>query len=661
MSVEVSVHGELNDFLPAKRRSRRIAVDIAPGTTVKDLAESLGVPHTEIDVITVNGESVGFHRQVGDGDRVSVYPTRHAVGAAPIISLRPPPMREPRFVLDVHLGRLARYLRLLGFDSVWHNDASDDELVDASLHEQRTLLTRDRGLLKRRAVTHGCFVRETAPRAQVVEVLRRLDLFGAIAPFDRCLDCNGLLKTVAKAEIEDRLLPRTRRDHDVFQQCRTCGRVYWRGSHYDRMRVIVEDIRNDNGTAAQPRSRQSSASAALAASERGWSVVPMHTPTHGRCSCGDPSCAAPGKHPRVAWDRLTRSAATRAEVAQWWQRWPEANLGVVTGAVSGLVVLDVDPRHGGGDALTALEAVHGLLPTSVESLTGGGGQHLYFTHPDVRVPSRAVASGLEIKGEGAIVVAPPSVHLTGRTYVWECEPGDIELADLPAWLLALALDPPRQVSSVRRSVREAPMRTEAERRLFAELWAEVGVHVRPGDHNYLCPFHDDHHPSLHIDAEGCRFYCFGCARGGGDGRLRRLVGLNHGVRAAGRVISTEPMPSPADVTLSGDTEIEVVGESKYQDALLELTGGRRHYAGVRLHTAARLLPEPENAADPNAIAVTVGGQRVGYLSRADAERYRDAISAAIQRSGQASCSATIVGGWEREHGDIGYFGVRLRL
>jgi uncharacterized protein with PIN domain/sulfur carrier protein ThiS len=215
---------------------------VAAGTTVKDLVESLGMPHTEVDVILVNGESVDFAHQVSDGDRVSVYPVFEALDVSPVTRLRPAPLRQPRFVLDVHLGRLARLLRLLGFDALWSNDASDEHLVAISIGEGRILLTGDRGLLKRRAVTHGYLVRGTSRRAQIVEVLRRFDLFGAINAFSRCLECNGLLDQVAKSEVEPLLPPQTRREYHKFWRCPHCGRVYWPGSHFDRLKAVVDDV-----------------------------------------------------------------------------------------------------------------------------------------------------------------------------------------------------------------------------------------------------------------------------------------------------------------------------------------------------------------------------------------------------------------------------------
>jgi uncharacterized protein len=253
VAVEVRVYAELNDFLAPGRRGQLFEVEVGSHTTVKDLAESLGVPHTEIDVIMVNGESVGFDHRVASGDRVAVYPVFETIDVSPVLRLRPAPLRQPRFVLDVHLGRLTRHLRLLGFDSLWDHDADDVTLVKVSLGERRTLLTRDRGILKRAQLTHAYYVREQVPRRQVVEVLRRFDLFGAVTPFGRCLECNGMVVDVDKAEVNDVLPPRTRRDFDAFRRCRGCGRVYWRGSHYDRLQALVDDILAEGGGAPQPK------------------------------------------------------------------------------------------------------------------------------------------------------------------------------------------------------------------------------------------------------------------------------------------------------------------------------------------------------------------------------------------------------------------------
>jgi hypothetical protein len=238
-------YAELNDFLPHVRRQTEFAHRFAGRVSIKDMIESLGVPHTEVDLILVNGESVDFGYLARDGDRVSVYPVFESFDITPILRVRPRPLREPKFVLDVHLGRLASYLRLLGFDTLYPENYDDENLARISRDEKRTLLTRDRGLLKRKMVTHGYCVRETNPRQQVAEVLRRFDLYRLIAPFKRCVHCNGALEPVDKEAIRDRLQPDTLRYYDEFRRCASCDRIYWQGTHYERMRQFFDGLLRD--------------------------------------------------------------------------------------------------------------------------------------------------------------------------------------------------------------------------------------------------------------------------------------------------------------------------------------------------------------------------------------------------------------------------------
>lgn len=233
-------YAELNDFLPAEHRFAEFSHTFADGATVMDRIESLGVPHTEVEVILVNGESAPGSYRVQDGDRVSVYPMFEAFDVAGLIRLRPAPLREPRFVLDVHLGRLAVYLRLTGFDTLYRNCYTDEELAETSRDERRTLLTRDVGLLKRAAVTHGYFVRETHARRQLAEIVKRFDLRRLVRPFSRCARCNGQLRAAPKEAVRDRLPPRTAGLFEEFQECGVCGQVYWKGGHYRRMREFLE-------------------------------------------------------------------------------------------------------------------------------------------------------------------------------------------------------------------------------------------------------------------------------------------------------------------------------------------------------------------------------------------------------------------------------------
>lgn len=237
-------YAELNDFLPQVARGSVLTREFDVGASVKDMIEACGVPHTEVDVVLVNGRSVDFSYRIEDRDRISVYPVFESFDVKGIVRVRPEPLRDPRFVLDAHLGALARHLRLLGFDCLYRNDYSDVELVETSVSERRALLTRDVGILKRSAVTHGYFVRGTDPRAQTVEVLRRFDLFREIDPFRRCLSCNGVLTPVAKALVEDRLPPRTARYYDEFRMCTDCEQVYWKGSHYTHMLEFVEELQS---------------------------------------------------------------------------------------------------------------------------------------------------------------------------------------------------------------------------------------------------------------------------------------------------------------------------------------------------------------------------------------------------------------------------------
>jgi uncharacterized protein len=236
-------YAELNDFLPRERRFREFDNTFGVGTTVKDLIESTGVPHTEVELVLVNGESVDFSHSVRDGDRISVYPMFESFDILPALQLRGSPLRRTNFVLDVHLGKLARYLRLLGFDTLYDPDQSDERLAEISAREHRILLTRDVGLLKRRIVSHGYYVRESDPRAQLAEVVARLDLARGVRPFTRCLNCNGDLEPVDKKDVFDRLEARTRRHFEEFWMCRECKNVYWKGSHYDKLLRLVESVR----------------------------------------------------------------------------------------------------------------------------------------------------------------------------------------------------------------------------------------------------------------------------------------------------------------------------------------------------------------------------------------------------------------------------------
>lgn len=240
--VQLRFYEELNDFLPAALRKADIPHVFDRRTSIKDMIESFGVPHTEVDIILVNGHSVDFSCIVQDGDRISVYPVFESLDITPLLRLRPAPLRIPVFILDSNLGRLARYLRLLGFDCLYQNDYDDETVATIADSEQRIVLTRDRALLQRKIITRGYFVRAQRPLLQVKEVLARFDLYRLVSPFKRCTRCNGALQAIEKQAIEDRLEPKTRQYIESFSICTACGQIYWQGSHHARSLQLIEEL-----------------------------------------------------------------------------------------------------------------------------------------------------------------------------------------------------------------------------------------------------------------------------------------------------------------------------------------------------------------------------------------------------------------------------------
>lgn len=233
---------ELNDFLAPQRRRREFDHACARAATVKHEIESLGVPHTEVELVLVNGESVGFEHLLHDGDRVAVYPKFEALDVTALLRVRERPLRVVRFVADAHLGALARLLRLTGFDTLYDNAFDDRQIGRISTAHARIVLTRDRELLMRRTITHGCYVRALQPERQLHEVFRRLDLRGSARPFTLCLSCNAPLRAVDKAQVADALPAQVRELHERFSTCEVCRRVFWEGSHWRRLRSIVDDV-----------------------------------------------------------------------------------------------------------------------------------------------------------------------------------------------------------------------------------------------------------------------------------------------------------------------------------------------------------------------------------------------------------------------------------
>jgi hypothetical protein len=223
-----SFRGDLDIFLAHSRRGREFRLSFEDHQSVKHLVEALGIPHVEVGTILADGAPVGPEYRPRDGARIEVLPP---APGCPV---------DPRFLLDNHLGRLAAYLRMLGFDCLYANDFEDSAMAALLAGDPRILLSRDRRLLMRKVVLYGYCPRSLDPQEQLGEVVRRFDLAGRLRPFHRCLRCNTPLVPVDKAQVLDRLQPLTRRYFDEFRLCPHCDQVYWKGSHYDRMEGLIE-------------------------------------------------------------------------------------------------------------------------------------------------------------------------------------------------------------------------------------------------------------------------------------------------------------------------------------------------------------------------------------------------------------------------------------
>lgn len=233
---------ELNDFLPTVKRKVLFPYQFTGTPTVKDAVEDQGVPHVEIDMILVNGQSVDFLYKIRNEDRISVYPVFESLDISGVTHLRGKPLREIKFIADVHLGKLVKYLRLCGLDTFFSRSMDDNQIIDLSLSEKRIILTRDRLLLKNKKVTHGYWIRSKDAQEQLMEVFRRFSLQKSVSPFTRCLECNGMLERIEKEKITDRLQPRTRKYYNEFRICPACDHIYWEGSHFSRMKQFTDRL-----------------------------------------------------------------------------------------------------------------------------------------------------------------------------------------------------------------------------------------------------------------------------------------------------------------------------------------------------------------------------------------------------------------------------------
>jgi uncharacterized protein len=240
--VRLGFHGDLNVFLRSRAGDAVIERRLAEKTSIKDIIESCGVPHPEVDLILVDEQTVGFDYTLVNDAKVEVFPvenrdTNRTEKRLQTISLT-------RFVADGHLGGLTRNLRLLGFDVAYPKNADDRQLLEVMARENRALLTRDRRLLMHGVVHHGYCPRSQNADEQTIEVIRRFDLLELIAPFTRCLRCNAPLEAAAKADVIDKLEPLTKIYYDQFRRCPDCKQIYWSGSHFPKLQKRIEEIRS---------------------------------------------------------------------------------------------------------------------------------------------------------------------------------------------------------------------------------------------------------------------------------------------------------------------------------------------------------------------------------------------------------------------------------
>ena len=235
-------HAGLAELLVRRHRADDPIYRFRDNPGIKDAIEAMGIPHTEVDVILANGLSVNFSYPLQDNDKIDIYPVLSDVPVSRPLRLSPCPPDPASFVLDVHLGKLARRLRLLGFDTCYKNDLDDAEIMTVADRENRIILTRDSGILKHRKVKHGYLVRSDHLDYQLHETLKRYDLSGRIHLWSRCMLCNGLMGKVSKAEVEPFLETKTRLYYEDFQRCSSCGQVYWKGSHYHGINRWLDDF-----------------------------------------------------------------------------------------------------------------------------------------------------------------------------------------------------------------------------------------------------------------------------------------------------------------------------------------------------------------------------------------------------------------------------------
>lgn len=240
--LHIRCYAELNDFLPIEFRQKEFIYKLKTPVTVGEAIDSLGIPFSEIDLILVNSQPVSHSHRLYENDYISLYPTFEQLDISELKNKDHPPLRITRFILDAHLGKLAKYLRMLGFDTLFRNDFEDSEIIEISVNENRIILTRDKLLLNSGRITHGYFVRATEKHEQLKEVVQKFDLYSQFKSFTRCMTCNSKLVPVKKEKITGKVPVEVMHNFDEFFFCPSCRKVYWKGSHFKKMENLITQI-----------------------------------------------------------------------------------------------------------------------------------------------------------------------------------------------------------------------------------------------------------------------------------------------------------------------------------------------------------------------------------------------------------------------------------
>ncbi|MEE9189790.1 MAG: Mut7-C RNAse domain-containing protein [Candidatus Neomarinimicrobiota bacterium] len=240
----VRFYEELNDFLPARLSKKTMKKEVLLSTTVKDIVESYGVPHTEVDLILVNGESVSFGYKIVDQDRISVYPVFESFDITPVKHLQAKPLRIPCFFAEKYLWKLTRLLRLLGINVIYDDTLTNKQVIELIVSSKQILLTRSVQQLMHSTISRGYCIRADDPVDQAIEVMKRFDLLGQMLPFSRCMLCNGSVVKIPMQTVESHLDSKTASLYTKYFQCSDCKKIYWKGSHYKQLQRFVDQVKS---------------------------------------------------------------------------------------------------------------------------------------------------------------------------------------------------------------------------------------------------------------------------------------------------------------------------------------------------------------------------------------------------------------------------------